>query len=111
MEHNATATYVADADPRRSRTYPFREGQHIPRSINVNGMTFTLRAVCYDAPAVERDEIAQHVDTADEAIRTAREALDRVQSAKRAWNARLYAGVVSDLIANDTAVAGDAEAA
>lgn len=88
MEHNATATYVADADPRRSRTYPFREGQHIPRTLDIDGMTFSLRAVCYEPPAVVRDEIA-------DAIQSAKAALDAVQTARREWNARLYGGTIA----------------
>lgn len=45
--HNATATYVCDSDPTRTRTYPFREGADIPRSVTFEGRTFSLRAVMY----------------------------------------------------------------
>lgn len=46
--HNATCTYVCDTDPTRKRTYPFREGAEIPRSITFEGLAYSLRAVIYE---------------------------------------------------------------
>lgn len=45
---NALAVYVCDTDARRTKTYPFTEGQDIPHQINESGDVFTLRSVNYD---------------------------------------------------------------
>lgn len=51
--HNATATYICDSDPQRKRTYPFREGAEIPRTVEFEGLTYSLRAVMYEAEGLE----------------------------------------------------------
>lgn len=55
---NATALYVSDADPHRTRTYPFREGQQIPHTIDVEGATFSLRVVTYESTGLEITRVA-----------------------------------------------------
>lgn len=45
---NALALYVCDSDSRRTKTYPFVEGQDIPHQINEAGDVFTLRSVNYE---------------------------------------------------------------
>lgn len=69
MRH--VATYVCDANPRRSKTFPFAEGQTPPKALTceITGDTFTLREVKYEA------DMAQ---------------IEQTQRRIREWNATLF---------------------
>lgn len=73
MQH--VATYVCDSDPRRHKTFPFRDGVEIPRQIDVDGLTFSLRSVQYEA---DRASVL--------------EALDATAARVREWNAKHFGG-------------------
>lgn len=69
--HNALAVYVGVEDATRTLTYPFAEGADIPRQIQKDDTTFTLRSVSYN------------VDVAS---------IDATQARIRDWNAKLFGG-------------------
>lgn len=93
MEHMiGVAVYVCTTDTRRTKQYPFADGAECPRYITDadTGDVFQLVSRHYEVDPL---------------------AIEETQARVREWNAKRYGATVRDVIANDTATAGDAEAA